>query len=219
MQVRRNQQLAQRRLLLPIISEGYASTNFQGGPVRHVEEDDDDVTTTTTTAATTTRRRTTTTTEPPPIIETFVSEDVPATLPQAVIDEYLLERHRPNRPFRQSLPVAVVPRPREPTQQTRHYFTTRRPFRAPVDTAAAVPVRDFAPVPNFAPVPIPIPTGAPEPPPIRDFLSEETGRPLELYTGELITADNPEEDGGNADGPRPLLLLGAEAARQPRIAG
>ena len=130
----------------------------------------------------------------PPIIETYFSENLPDRLPIEVIEEYIHEQEQhpvdetgeETLPFEPEAPVSYPIRPRQPARPAQISYAIADDRSDP--DGFSVPVSASF----YHPKPIPIPDQS-KPPPVRDLINEETGQPLELYTGELITADNVEE--------------------------
>lgn len=225
------QEVAKRKLLLPIISEGYASTNFQGGSSSkdkdtskkenskgsdtEIKEAVSTKTTTIPTTTTTTRR----TTRPTPTTSKrviFRDETTPAPTRAPVINGYLFDEldapkirappaFRPSRPqvratttttttaqspYGRPLPLRghfTNPSQGRPTSFVQPAFNIPDQPSLAFDTQSVEAIQDDS---DF------IDRADPQDSEEEDlpaFAETDNGQVIELYQGELITADNNPE--------------------------
>ncbi|TRY80238.1 hypothetical protein TCAL_12371 [Tigriopus californicus] len=217
------QEVAKRKLLLPIISEGYASTNFQGGASSKdkdtsIQEQSKIVQDAETKAVVTTKRptKTTTTTKQPsrPPRTTskrviFRDETTPAPTKVPIINGYLFDEldapkirtppaYLPSRPQTTSTPTTTESPYGRPLPLRGHFANPSqgRPtsfiqpaFNIPdqpslaFDTQSTVVGQKFT---NKADPQV-LEAGLPA------FVETDNGQRIDLYQGELITADNNPE--------------------------
>ena len=209
-------QIAKRKLLMPIISEGYASTNIQGGKrvIKPKIKPSKNRARSTTTPSTTTlrlttqryrsttaprtrtpiRTRSTPKTRPPTTKTTRKTSTTPklqynfepsnqntgtVRFPDPDPISYYQDISGPNDAYKQTLNSPSYSVPKQPVKQI--YTSPKVPAR-PITTP--LPAKDK---------PIVKPTVQSQKPAAskpHTIFDPETGKPIKLYTGELITADN-----------------------------